>query len=95
MFVIDDIIWLDTIVEKLAWKHNILTVEVEEVLSGKCRIFKKEAGKVEGEHLYNAIGRTKGGRYLSVFFIRKLNNRALIVTARDMTKSERRRYEAK
>jgi len=29
MFVIDDIIWLDTIVEKLAWKHRVFTSEVE------------------------------------------------------------------
>lgn len=95
MFIIDDIIWLDTIVEKLAWKHNVLTSEVEEVLSGHCRIFKKEKGRVEGEHLYNALGRTNSGRYLSVFFIMKLNNKALIVTARDMNKTERKRYEAK
>ena len=59
MFVIEDVIWLDTIAEKLAWKHNILTSEVEEVLSGKCRVFKKEKGKVEGENLYNALGRDK------------------------------------
>lgn len=95
MFIIDDIIWLDTIVEKLVWKHNVLTSEVEEVLSGNCRIFKKEKGRVEGEHLYNALGRTNSGRYLSVFFIMKLNNKALIVTARDMNKTERKRYEAK
>lgn len=95
MVIIDDIIWLDTIVEKLAWKHNILTSEVEEVLSGNCRIFGKEKGRVEGEHLYNALGRTNSGRYLSVFFIMKLNNKALIVTARDMNKSERKRYERK
>ena len=95
MFVIDDIIWLDTIVEKIAWKHNILTSEVEDVLSGNRKIFKKETGRVEGEHLYNALGRTNNGRYLSVFFIRKLNNRALIVTARDMNKAERKRYETK
>lgn len=93
MFIIDDIIWLDTIVEKLAWKHNVLTSEVEEVLSGTCRIFKKEAGRVEGEHLYNALGKTRSGRYLSVFFIRKLNTMALIITARDMNKAERKRYE--
>ena len=67
MFVIDDIIWLDTIVEKIAWKHNILTSEVEDVLSGNRKIFKKETGRVEGEHLYNALGRTNNGRYLSVF----------------------------
>lgn len=47
MFIIDDIIWLDTIVEKLAWKHNVLASEVEEVLGGNCRIFKKEKGRVE------------------------------------------------
>ena len=95
MFVIDDIIWLDSIIEKLTWKHQVLISEVEEVLAGQCRIFKKESGKMGGEHLYNALGRTKGGRYLSIFFIRKLNNKALIITARDMNKNERKRYEKK
>jgi hypothetical protein len=95
MFIIDDIIWLDTIVDKLAWKHNVLTKEVEEVLTGHCRIFKKEAGKVEGEHLYNALGRTQNGRYLSIFFIKKLSNRTLIISARDMNFRERKRYEKK
>jgi uncharacterized DUF497 family protein len=73
----------------------VLPHEVEEVLSGNCRIFKREIGKVEGEDLYNALGRTEGGRYLSVFFIRKLTNKALIITAREMNKHERRRYEKK
>jgi len=95
LYLIDDIIWLDTVVEKLAWKHGVLPHEVEEVLRGKCRVFKRESGKVEGEHLYNALGRTKGGRYLSVFLIRKLDNKALIITARDMSGRERRRYEKK
>lgn len=93
--LIDDIIWLERIVEKLAWKHNVLTSDVEEILSGNCRIFKKEKGKVEGEHLYNALGRTKGGRYLSIFFIKKLDNKALVVTARGMNRNERKRYEKK
>ena len=94
-FIIDGIIWLDTIVEKLAWKHEVLPHEVEEVLSGRCRIFKKESGNIEGEDLYNALGRTKAGRYLSVFFIKKLNRKALIITARDMNKREKKRYEKK
>jgi uncharacterized DUF497 family protein len=93
--LLDDIIWMERIVEKLAWKHNVLTSDVEKVLSGNCRIFKKEKGRVEGEHLYNALGRTKGGRYLSIFFIKKLDNKALIVTARDMNRNERKRYEKK
>ena len=50
MFIIEDKIWLDKIVEKLTWKHNILTSEVEEVLSGRCKIFKRVKGKVDGEH---------------------------------------------
>lgn len=95
MFIITDIIWLDTIVAKLAWKHNVLASEVEEVLCENCRIFKKEKGKVEGEHLYNALGQTKYGRYLSIFFIKKLGEKALIVTAREMNKKERKRYEKK
>ena len=61
MVIIGDIIWLDRIVEKLAWKHNVLPSEVEEVLSSPCKIFRKEKGKVEGEHLYNALGRTESG----------------------------------
>lgn len=73
----------------------MLPHEVEDVLSGKCKIFKRESGDVEGEDLYNALGRTESGRYLSVFFIRKLNNRALIITARDMNRRERLRYEKK
>ena len=86
---------MDAIVEKLIWKHQVLTSEVEEVLRGHCRIFRKETGRVEGENLYNALGQSEDGRYLSVFFIKKLNNKVLIVTARDMNKNERKRYAKK
>lgn len=73
----------------------MLPKEVEEVLSGNFRIFKGESGKIEGEDIYNALGITEGGRHLSIFFIKKLTNKALIITARDMNKRERRRYEKK
>lgn len=95
MLIINDIIWIERIVEKLAWKHNVLPSEVEEALVGNCKFFRKEKGKVEGEHLYNALGKTEAGRFLSVFFIRKLGNKALIITARDMNKTERKRYGKK
>jgi len=95
LITINDIIWLNRIVEKLAWKHNVFPSEVEEVLEGNCKFYLKEKGKVEGENLYNALGKAVSGRYLSVFFIRKLGNKALIVTARDMNTNERRRYEKK
>ncbi len=57
--VLKDIIWLEAIVEKLAWKHQIVPAEVEEVLSVTCRIFKKEKGNVEGKGLYSALGQTE------------------------------------
>jgi hypothetical protein len=59
--ILDDLIWLESIVEKLAWKHNIVPIEVEEVLQGSCRISKKETGRVDGEHLYNTLGQTSSG----------------------------------
>ena len=45
--------------------------------------------------IHIALGRTNAGRYLAVFFIRKLDNKALVITARDMKKQERKRYEKK
>jgi hypothetical protein len=82
LITINDIIWLNRIVEKLAWKHNVLPSEVEEVLGGDCKFFFKKKGKVDGENLYNALGTTDSGRFLSIFFIKKLGNKALIITAR-------------
>jgi len=41
------------------------------------------------------MGQTESGRYLIVFFIYKKDNRALILSARDMTPAERKRYEKK
>jgi len=95
MHIIYDIIWLDAIVEKLAWKHKVLPSEVEEVLTGNYKIFRRESGKIEGENVYNALGRTNQGRFLSIFFIKKLNSRILIITAREMNKNEKKRYKRK
>lgn len=88
-------IWREEIIDKLEWKHNITPDEVEEVfkgITGKPKFLKKEKGKVEGELLYNVLGQTASGRYLSVFFIYKRSRQALIVTAREMNRKERRYY---
>ncbi len=45
-YLMDDVVWLDSIVDKLVWKHNVTASEVEDVLTGQCRIFKKEKGHV-------------------------------------------------
>ncbi len=47
---------------------------------------------MKGEHLYVAYGQTSEGRYLAVFFIRKPRSAALPISAREMTRAERRYF---
>jgi uncharacterized DUF497 family protein len=92
---IREISWLPEIVEKIERKHQVLQHEVRETLDNKPRIFFRETGNIEGEHLYEALGRTDAGRYLAVFFIRKLAEKALVISAREMNQRERKRYGKK
>ena len=87
-----EIIWNNQYVEKLAAKHNVMIAEVEEVLFGRPLIRFWEKGTVRGEDLYLAYGQTDAGRYLVVFFIRKPNNAAFPISARDMMPRERKYY---
>lgn len=90
---IKDIIWLEDIIEKLDRKHNVKQNEVIEVLENKPKFRFVEKGRQKGENVYAALGQTYEGRYLIVFFVYKRNGRALIISARDMTNSERGLYE--
>ncbi len=92
---INEIIWLDTIVEKLAGKHGVDTDEVEEVFNNGPRFRFVEKGNRAGEDVYMASGQTNSGRYLTILFIHKDSSDALILSARDMAKWERKRYERK
>lgn len=92
---ITGIIWLEDIVEKLAWKHNVQQHEVIEVLRNEPLFRFIEKGHRKGENVYSASSQTDAGRYLVVFFVYKRNQKALIVSARDMTRAERRIYERK
>ncbi len=92
---IKHIVWLDYIKDKLEWKHGIKTEEVKQAFLNKPRFFRKEKGKVEGEDVYNALGITDAGRYLSIFFISKKNGDALIISTREMNTKERKRYAKK
>jgi len=89
------LIWLDDIVQKLQRKHGVLPDEVEEVFSERPQFRRVEKGHRLGEHVYAAFGQTDDGRYLTIFFVYKKNRRALILSARDMTRAERRRYGRK
>jgi uncharacterized DUF497 family protein len=84
------IIWLEEIVEKLERRHRVTQDEGRETPSHFRFV---EKGHRRGENVYVALGQTNSGRYLIVFFVRKTTREALIVSARDMTASERKRYE--
>ena len=77
-------------------KSRIYRDEIQQVLLSTPRIRRVGKGKRrKGEHLYAAYGQTEVGRYLVIFFIYKAGNEALIISARDMDKKERRRYGRK
>ena len=92
---IKDLIITPEILDKMIWKHNVSEAEVREVFRDAPRYRFIEKGKFNSEHLYLSLGSTDAGRYLTVFFLHKKNKAALIVTARDMTEKERRRYAKK
>ena len=92
---IDDFIWLPNILDKVEVKHQVWQDEVEEVFFNRPRYRFVELGHRKGEDVYSASGQTEAGRYLIIFFIHKSSNTALILSARDMDKKERRRYERK
>jgi uncharacterized DUF497 family protein len=83
------------VLNKLHWKHRVSEEEVHELLHGHPKVYFVEKGNVVGEDVYLVLGQTQSGRYLGVFFIYKKNKNALVLSARDMKKKERRRYEKK
>jgi len=87
------LIWLDDIVEKLDREHHVQQYEVREVFRRHPQFRFVEKGHRRGENVYSASGQSDAGRYLVVFFVYKRDGRALILSARDMTRAERRQYE--
>lgn len=87
-----DIIWNEKFVSKIEDKHSVSTEEVEEVLFSCPHVRRAARGKVKGEYLYAAYGQTAAGRYLLVFFIHKARVAALPISAREMTRAERKYF---
>jgi uncharacterized DUF497 family protein len=92
---IGNFIWLPDIVDKLTVKHHVESGEVEELFYNKPKIRFFGKGDRKGEDVYMALGQSEAGRYLAVIFIHKKNNDALILSARDMERKERRQYGRK
>lgn len=92
---IKGVVWLDSVVDKIGTKHGVSQEEVRQILQGGAMFRFVEKGYRQDENVYAVLGRTRAGRYLVVFFVHKTDQRILILTARDMTIAERKRYEKK
>lgn len=78
--------------EKNWLKHRITTKEIEKVFVNKPAFIFADEKHSFSEKRYGLYGRTDGGRLISiVFMIRQQTIR--VITARDMSKKERRIYE--
>jgi hypothetical protein len=86
---IQGFIWLDWVVDKLESKHGVEPEEVEETFfGGQTKVRKAESGK------YLLYGKSSDGRYMFVVFT-WVGQQVKVITARDMTQSERRFYTRK
>lgn len=93
---IESIVCPPYIEEKLQVKHGVTSNEAEQALRNSPKIRFAGKGHVPGDDLYAALGRTSSGRYLSVFFIYKPDVKtAIIISARNMSKKERKNYGRK
>ena len=78
---------------KILSKHSVTAREVREVFSNayaKPKLYRSDRVR----EAYVAYGRTLSGRYLMVAFF-LYTSRAKVITARELTATERRRYERK
>ena len=80
------LVWDRKTLDKLDGKHNVSKDEVEQVL------FDNPPHIRRWKNVYHAYGETFAGRYLFVVFANLGRGKAKIITAREMTQSERRLY---
>jgi uncharacterized DUF497 family protein len=81
---IEGFIWRDWVIDKITEKHGVSPEEVEEAFfNPPYKVRRVESGK------YLLFGRSQDGRYLLIVFAWQ-DLQIRIITARDMTQSERR-----
>jgi uncharacterized DUF497 family protein len=79
--------WDEETAEHLRSKHRVSPQEAEQVVFSRTKaVFRARDGR------YLILGRTDAGRYLLVVVENLHKGACDLVTARDMTKKERRRY---
>ena len=87
--------WDDGNVRKSVDKHAVTQSEAEQVFVGERLLLTDDVGHSAVEARYQALGETLDGRRLHVSFtLRQGGTLIRIISARDMNRKERARYEA-
>lgn len=73
-------------------KHNVTNKEAEEVFTDKENFVFEDKKHSQREVRYGLFGKTKHDRKLAIVFIIR-NDKVRVITARAMSKPERRSYE--
>lgn len=87
--MIEELIWPDDRIEHIA-RHGVQPEEVEEVCFGDALVLR---AKARGKNpVYYILGETSSGRHLFCVIIEFPGGRGFPVTARPMTRKEKKRY---
>ena len=81
-------------IEKNIIKHGVNQDECEEVFFNSPLVEEIPISKEQGEQRYYVLGITDEGRKLTVIFTIR-NKKIRVISARDMSRKERRGYEQK
>lgn len=84
---ISKLIWREEVIDKVRSKHNVSPEEVKEICSGRKWVLRGR------EETYYVLGQTEAGRYLLIALSQKNLGQYKVVTAREMDKSEKRRFK--
>jgi uncharacterized protein len=75
-------------------KHHVSQAEAEQVFFNEPLFLLQDLAHSRDEPRFHALGRTDNGRFLHVSFtLRDQATRVRVISARDMHRKERRRYE--
>lgn len=92
--LIDDFDWDEGNTNKSLIKHRVETYEAEQVFTNDPLLLLHDDKHSEQERRYNAMGKTNNGRLLFLAFtLRDEGTKIRIISARPMSKNERKLYE--
>jgi len=84
--------WDDGNIDKNWEKHSVSFLECEEVFFNELLVVAPEYVNTRGEERYIVLGKTDSGRRLLVVFALR-DRKIRVISARDMSKKERRYYQ--